>query len=144
MLKLFLMSFLFTHSVFCENTPKEIEKKKEALNHPFVLYVFAGSDWCANCRRLEANVLSDSAFLFKLDSMQVRLEILDFPQRKKLSSEIVAYNQSMSEKLGFNGDFPSLMLYSTQKDKSNILLYKNENAAEFYQMVCHELMRLNE
>jgi hypothetical protein len=109
-----------------------------------VLYVFEGSDWCTNCRRLEKNILSDTAFLALLDSNRVLIERLDFPQRKKLSRETVSYNQYMSEKLGFNGDFPTLVIYSRKSQKYATLRYSNEDTTEFSRALLGELKKLNE
>jgi hypothetical protein len=109
-----------------------------------ILYVFEGSDWCANCRRLEKNILTDTAFLALLDSNKVLIERLDFPQRKKLARETVSYNQSMSEKLGFNGDFPTLVIYSRKSQKYTTLRYTNQDTAEFSTVLLGELKKLNE
>jgi thioredoxin-related protein len=109
-----------------------------------ILYVFEGSDWCANCRRLEKSILSDSDFLALLDSNQVLIERLDFPQRKKLAKETVEYNQDMSEKLGFKGDFPTLVIYSRKSQKYTTLHYTNQDTAEFSAILLGELKKLNE
>ncbi len=116
----------------------------DSIRNESVLYVFAGSDWCVKCRRLEENVLSDSVFLSALDSGRVRIEILDFPQRKILSPETVSYNQSMSEKLGFSGDFPTIVIYSARNNKYSTILYKNEDPAQFSLILFNELNKLNE
>jgi thiol-disulfide isomerase/thioredoxin len=115
-----------------------------------VLYIFTGSDWCANCRRLEKNVLSDSVFIKAMDSAHVRIEIIDFPQRKKQSPETIAYNSSKSEQLGFNGNFPTLKLsffrYSGRTPASTTVtfIYKKQDARELSGIILQELKQLNE
>jgi thiol-disulfide isomerase/thioredoxin len=142
MFNAFLISlFSFTFSI----SPDKVQAVETSDTvKPAILYVFAGSDWCVNCRRLEKNVLSDSAFLSFLDSGNIKIEILDFPQRQKLSPEQVIYNQAMSEKLGFSGDFPTIVIYSTGNDKFKTLYYRNEDPSEFSGMLLKELSKLNE
>jgi hypothetical protein len=140
-----LLAFLFTLTTSYEgSSAAEPAGYNDSQVKQSVLYVFAGSDWCANCRRLETKVLSDSTFLSALDSGLVRIEILDFPQRKKQSPETISYNRSMSEKLGFNGDFPTIVIYSGIRDKYSTLTYKNEDPSEFSRIVLNELSKLNE
>lgn len=111
----------------------------------FVLYVFTGSDWCANCRRFERKVLHDSGFITAMNGKKIRIEILDFPQRKKLSDETVAYNRAMSEKLGFKNVFPTIVLYSSVGNgKQRTIYYRNEAGTEFGTMVLDELKHLDE
>ncbi len=108
-----------------------------------VLYIFIGSDWCADCRRLEKNVLNDSVFITSMRHNEIKVEIIDFPQRKKLAPEIIKYNESIAETYDFQGIFPTLVL-SQAKKKYEILLYKNEKASEFSEIVLDKLKYLNE
>ncbi len=109
-----------------------------------VMYVFEGSDWCASCLRFKNKVLNDSAFRAALDSAYTRMELLDFPQRKKLTEQTVSYNNEMAEKLGFNGNFPTIVVYSLKNNKFRTLNYRNEEAPEFLQVLLSELKSLNE
>lgn len=109
------------------------------------LYIFTGSDWCPNCRRFDKKVLHDSDFVKAMNGKAIRIEILDFPQRKKLSDETVAYNRAMSEKLGFKNVFPTIVLCSsTGNGKQRTFYYKNETGTEFGAMVLDELKHINE
>ena len=107
------------------------------------LYIFTGSDWCANCRRLEKNILSDSLFLKTIESNNIEIEIIDFPQRKKLSPEVIKRNESIAEIYNFQGVFPTLVLSQT-KDNFEVLKYKNQAVAEFSELVVEKLKDLNE
>ncbi len=144
MLNVLLIFFSVIASSPRENEVPSLGSSMDSIRNQSVLYVFAGSDWCVNCMLLEKKVLSDSVFLSALDSGRIRMEILDFPQRKKLSPEIISYNQSMSEKLGFSGDFPTIVIYSVQNNKYSTLWYKNEDPYEFSRMLFNELNKLNE
>ena len=127
------------------NTDSSIPKTSEEitqLSAP-VLYIFIGSDWCADCKRLEKNVLSDSVFISTMKLNKIAIEIIDFPQRKKLSPDVVKHNETIAESYGFQGIFPTLVL-SRSKDKYETLQYKNEAAAEFSEIVLNKLKYLNE
>ncbi len=108
-----------------------------------VLYIFTGSDWCPDCRRMEKNVLRNTAFLETMERHEITLEIVDFPQRKKLSPKVVKRNESIAEAFAFQGIFPTIIL-SQSKEKYEPLKYKNETASQFSEMVLEKLKDLNE
>lgn len=109
-----------------------------------VLYIFTGSDWCANCKRLEKNIFSDSIFIKTLDSLHISLNFVDFPQRKKQPIETKENNAILSEKFEFNGIFPTLILSSPLADKFLSFQYKDENTASLIQLVISKKTLLNE
>ncbi len=116
----------------------------DSVAYSSVLYVFQGSDWCAKCRQFEQKVLSDSAFRSALDSLLIRTEILDFPQRKKQQPDVVNYNAAMSEKFGFTGEFPTVVIFSLDNKKFISIPYKNEEAPDFTTILLTELKSLHE
>jgi hypothetical protein len=118
--------------------------KNDSLKNNLVVYVFEGSDWCTNCYRFKKKVLGDSVFTKALDSIGAQIEILDFPQRKKLSRETMEYNRIMSEKFGFTGKFPSIVLFSSHSGKFTTMWYKREDANEFVDILFNQLDKLNE
>lgn len=111
---------------------------------PIILYVFSGSDWCTNCIKLERRVLSDSLFLEKLVRHDLKLEKIDFPQRRKLAAEVKKYNESIAEKFGFNGVFPTLILFSSLSGKHKFITYENEPPITFSKRVIAEAANLHE
>ena len=108
-----------------------------------VLFIFTGSDWCADCRRLEKNVLSDTSFVKTMEANQIEVQIVDFPQRKKLPSDVVKRNELIAETYNFQGVFPTLILSQTEKNYE-VLKYENEKADEFSKRVLEKLSHLNE
>ena len=108
-----------------------------------VLYIFTGSDWCAVCKRFEKNVLSDSLFTKNMELNNIEIQIIDFPQRKKLTKEVIKHNESIAETYNFQGVFPTLILSKTQ-EKYESLKYKNEKGDEFSELVIEKLKDLNE
>lgn len=51
-----------------------------AIEQKAVLLYFSGSDWCANCRRFEKNILEDTLFLTYSAKKLVILQA-DFPEK---------------------------------------------------------------
>ncbi len=62
---------------------------------PTTLYIFTGSDWCPNCKALDKNVLSDTAFIRAMADNKVSIEIVDFPQRNKITPEQRKHNEAI-------------------------------------------------
>lgn len=102
-----------------------------ALPPLYKLYVFEGSDWCTNCKRLDKNVLSQSAFQDFLQAQKIELVLVDFPQRKKLSKEQRETNEKIAEKFAFEGAYPTLVLEKTEGLAYTKLAYQNEAIGEF-------------
>lgn len=93
------------------------------------LYFITGSDWCANCRKFDKKVLSDSGFNMAVKSSGINSVTLDFPQKKKLQNH---YNDSMAGVLGFDGNFPAIYLMNHSNGKKIGITYQSETADEFY------------
>ncbi len=85
----------------------------------FKLIVFQGSDWCEKCIAFEKNVLKDSLFVEKMEHWNIKMEKIDFPQRKRLSKTTKKYNAIMADKYKFDGSFPTILL-----SRTDILSYK--------------------
>jgi thiol-disulfide isomerase/thioredoxin len=103
---------------------------KESNQSKYKLIVFEGSDWCANCRRLEKNVLSDTLFLKQLEKMSVIIERIDFPQRKKLDKTIQEYNNTIADRYAFDGGFPTIIFTGNEITGFQKISYTNQSAEE--------------
>lgn len=93
----------------------------------YQLFVFEGSDWCANCIRLEKKVLNDSSFLHFLSVNHIDLVKVDFPQRKKLTEEQESQNAAIAEKYEFNGAFPTIIFARKDTLSYQTLYYSNQS-----------------
>ena len=113
------------------------------VNSKATLYVFTGSDWCVDCKRLEKNVLSDPAFKTSMKHNGINVEIIDFPQRKKLSPEVIKHNEAVADAYGFKGIFPTLILSRSEKNYQPIG-YNNEPAENFSAIILSKLQVLDE
>jgi hypothetical protein len=109
-----------------------------------VLYVFEGSDWCTSCARLEKRILVDPSFMNQIDQLNIRIERIDFPQRKKIPAETKQYYDQVAEKFSFDGVFPSLFIIRPDNDKYRRIYFKNESADEMLLMIRDNLAVLYE
>lgn len=82
--------------------------QKESKN---IIMVFAGSDWCAPCIKLEKYILKSDDFKKYAKENWVLLK-LDFPKRKanRLSKEQQEHNDNLAEKYNQRGYFPLVVL----------------------------------
>ena len=95
------------------------------------LIVFEGSDWCANCIRLDKNVLSKDSFRDFAEEIELEVLRLDFPRRKKLPDSVASFNRQMADKYAFNGSFPTILLEDSSDEAVLELSYKGESATTF-------------
>lgn len=95
------------------------------------LLVFEGSDWCANCWRLEKNILSDSVFVQRISELGIGIERIDFPQRKKLPDEVQRHNESVAAEYDFDGSFPTLLLARADTFLFQKIRFSNQSPEEF-------------
>jgi thioredoxin-related protein len=111
-----------------ENASEAFQIAGEA--HRPVLLVFAGSDWCAPCMRLEKKILTDDSFK---NFAELNLVILkaEFPQRKKLSAEVEKQNEALAEQYNPNGIFPYLVLLTADKQVISLINYHDQSPADF-------------
>jgi thioredoxin-related protein len=84
-------------------------KKQAADSNKDLLIDFTGSDWCGWCIKLNDEVFKHDAFKEGVKDTFVLVE-LDFPKDKtKVSDEVRAQNEMLSEKYGVEG-FPTILL----------------------------------
>jgi len=95
------------------------------------LIVFEGSDWCANCIRLDKNVLSNDSFRDFIGEVELEVMRLDFPRRKKVADSIASFNRQMADKYAFNGTFPTILLEDRSDGSISELIYRGESASSF-------------
>jgi len=112
-----------------------------AQENTYRLLVFEGSDWCANCRRLEKKVLSKELTQAFFEEKGIAVQKVDFPQRKKLDADVLAQNKALAERYGFRGEFPTVLLVKTSSDESQTIPYRNQNPEEFIELVTSAIQR---
>lgn len=122
------VSFQFCQSQIIEDAAEAFEQAR-ASQRP-VLLVFSGSDWCAPCIRFHNNILSKESFLSYAADHFIVLKA-DFPQRKKLPQTIVDQNEKLAEQFNAKGQFPHLVLISSDQKLIKTLSFKNQNVDQF-------------
>jgi hypothetical protein len=117
-----LLAWLIPLGVYAQ-APTEVE--------PHRLLVFEGSDWCANCIRLEKQVLTDSSFVAFTQAAGLTVERIDFPQSKPLDKATRAHNRALAEQYHFEGQFPTLVLVNGQTGTVSRMSYSREDVGAF-------------
>ncbi|CAM4352647.1 thioredoxin family protein [Zobellia nedashkovskayae] len=97
---------------------QENYKEAQAMakeNDKNLLLVFAGSDWCAPCIKLEKTIWESEEFK-KFAETDLILYRADFPRKKanKLSEELTAQNNNLAEKYNAQGHFPLVVLLNEE------------------------------
>jgi len=75
---------------------------------------FTGSDWCGWCKKLTKSVFVHKEFQDWADDNVVLLE-LDYPRRKKLSSDLTEQNKGLQQAFRVSG-FPTIWVFHLDKD----------------------------
>ena len=81
----------------------------------YVLLNFSGSDWCANCIRLDNEVFNTPDFIAYADSYFVAYRA-DFPVRKKnaMSIDMIKQNEQLAEQYNREGVFPLVLVLNAE------------------------------
>lgn len=97
-----------------------------------IVMVFAGSDWCAPCIKLEKYILESDDFKKYAKENWVLLK-LDFPKRKanKLSKEQQEHNDRLAEKYNHRGYFPLVVLLDKNGNVLGETGYKKITSQEY-------------
>ena len=107
-------------------------KAKAASEGKFILMSFQGSDWCANCMRLEKDLFEQAAFEGFAKENLVLLK-LDFPARKKnqLPAEQKAHNEKLAEKYNKEGAFPAVIILDADGKVVGKMKHPSKSADEY-------------
>lgn len=111
-------------------------------NNKTKFIIFSGSDWCKGCIQFKKKVLDDPSFkAFAKENLDV--VVADFPQRIKLSKNIVQQNEALAEKYNSKGVFPNLVLLSPDGSRFDVIEYSNQSPQEFVKEIKNHLQQLN-
>jgi len=105
---LFFASLLFAQEWQASYTEAVAIAKEQ---HKPILLVFAGSDWCAPCIKLDATIWQSDVFRSYAKENYV-LYKADFPRKKtnRLPEAVAEQNSALAEKYNPNGHFPLVLL----------------------------------
>lgn len=109
---IFLFGLLVSFTLFFDKNlfKRAIEEDKS------VLIYFSGSDWCHSCVKLKNNVIKTDVFADSVLNQVVFYEA-DFPRRKKISKEDIAFNENLAGKFNPQGVFPLMVLINSENEK---------------------------
>ncbi|MBT8299211.1 MAG: thioredoxin family protein [Maribacter sp.] len=115
----FIMALLCTVLGSAQNWESSFEEAlsiSQGNNKPIVL-VFAGSDWCAPCIKMERDIWQSKAFVSYSNEHYV-LYKADFPRKKanKLPLEIKEENKKLAELYNPKGHFPLVAVLNSKAE----------------------------
>lgn len=120
--------FLFTNTINAQEWGTSFEEaKKTAKNeNKHIILVFAGSDWCAPCIKLEKQILETKEFKESVKKDYVLLKA-DFPRKKKnqLTENLQNQNKKLAEEYNKSGGFPLVVVLDKNGKKLGETGYKN-------------------
>lgn len=110
---LFFASTLFAQA--WKASYKEALTEAQKKDSP-ILLVFAGSDWCAPCIKLDREIWQSDTFRNYAASNFI-LYKADFPRKKanRLSESRTEQNDKLAEKFNPNGHFPLVVLLDSNE-----------------------------
>lgn len=117
-------------------TDIEAAKKIAANENKHIVLVFAGSDWCAPCIKLEREVLETEKFREYAKEKYVLLKA-DFPRKKKnkLSELQQQHNNQLAEKYNKSGGFPLVVLLDQHGKKIGEIGYKKTTPKAYIEVL---------
>ena len=86
----------------------EAAKTRAKAEKKFLLVDFTGSDWCATCKRLQAEVFDKDQFQNEAPKHFVLVE-LDYPVNKKLPGRLKEQNDALKDKYEIRG-WPTVLV----------------------------------
>ncbi len=118
-MKITILLTLLSFSVFSQEVKwlnsidsAKVESKE---NNKLILLKFSGSDWCANCIRLDKTFFESEVFKNFAPGNLILLEA-DFPMKKKnkLPKEQQAHNDKLADKFNKGGSFPLVLILNSE------------------------------
>lgn len=108
-------------------------KEKASSEGKSILLVFAGSDWCIPCIKLEKQIWSSDKFkeLARKDFVMLKA---DFPRREKnkLPEEKRKRNKQLADKYNPKGYFPLVVVLNSKGDVLGKTGYKKDLSPKEY------------
>ncbi len=132
------MALLCTVSALAQNWKSSFE---EALliskdeDKPIVL-VFAGSDWCAPCIKLERSIWQSEEFK-KYSNEHYILYKADFPRKKanQLTFDVKEQNRKLAEAYNPNGHFPLVVVLNSNEEVLGNTGYKKLSPDQYISLL---------
>lgn len=110
---LLILFVFFSTGIYSQNWQTNFEAAQLEATHskkPIIL-VFAGTDWCSPCIKLDKQIFQSDAFK-AYATEKVILVRADFPRKKEnaLSETLQKQNRKLAERYNPNGFFPFVLM----------------------------------
>lgn len=135
--QIYLALFLSVNTIiaFAQQSTQTFKDAKDIAKetNKKVLLVFAGSDWCAPCIKLEKNILHTEKFKSLANDVFVIYKA-DFPMRKKnkLPKTKQETNEFLAEKYKQNGIFPLVVILDANAKELGRMSYKKMSPEAYF------------
>lgn len=135
MIRLLTLLLVSLSTAYAQTTTDLAEAQQWAKeqNRP-ILLVFAGSDWCQPCMRLDKYILQEEAFQAFAKKELIVLKC-DFPQRKRLPKGTIQQNEALAERFNPKGAFPKVLLLDAALHSLGELAYNGQDVPTFIQQI---------
>lgn len=135
---LFIAFCFFSGCLFAQDWHQDFDvalSKSKKESKPLIL-VFAGSDWCAPCIKLDRDIWSSENFK-KYAADNYVLYKADFPRKKKnhLSEAMLDRNKGLAEKYNPRGHFPLVVVLDGDASVLGKTGYKKVSPTEYIQLL---------
>ena len=132
---LFMLCTVLASAQDWKSSYEEALSISKADNKPIVL-VFAGSDWCAPCIKLERNIWQSKIFVSYSNEHYV-LYKADFPRKKanQLTADVKEQNNKLAERYNPNGHFPLVVVLNSNEAVLGHTGYKNISPDQYISLL---------
>jgi len=121
-------------STYADALASTVDGKK-----PLIL-VFAGSDWCAPCIKLDKFIWQSEEFRTYSKENYI-LYKADFPRKKanRLSAELAKQNAALADRFNPNGHFPLVVVLNHEEKVLKKVGYKNVTPQDYISLLNNSL-----
>lgn len=126
-LSCFTLASVRAEASWVQDLSKAQAQAKES--HKLLLLDFTGSDWCIWCKKLDAEVFSQPAFVSYAKDNLVLMKV-DFPRKISQSPEVKKQNEELAQKYGIQG-FPTIVVVNGEGKQVGELGYQPGGADAF-------------
>lgn len=137
-LKLLICLFVIPLCALSQDWEESYEhsiSRSKNTNKP-ILLVFAGSDWCAPCIKLDRLLFQSQEFKEYADKNLILFKA-DFPRKKKnrLPLQKEQVNKQLAQKFNSKGYFPLVLLLDKDETVLGSFAYENQEAEEYISLL---------
>lgn len=122
-----LCAFVVTN--FCIGQTFNDALKKATVEDKPIMLVFAGSDWCAPCIKLEKEIFQSA--LFEAEKKNWVLYKADFLKKSKLPAEVKKENGQLANQYNQEGYFPLVVVLNSTGKVLGKLSYSKDTPAAY-------------